>query len=163
LCIIINTAAQLINENCEQNVKEMKMKAPKIDLHIVNRTSFLFSGLVSVVLLAATPVSFAATNDNTIEDTSPQTAYVDSVKKWGAWGLGIEPAAGGIQPPSTRPLKARNTNLSLRTNSISALAPVRSAAAVSPPQPPVTPPAPPFSPPSVTNISPSVPIPVGAP
>jgi len=103
------------------------MKAPKIDLHIVNRTSFLFAGFVSALLLAATPASFAATNGSAMENAAPQAAYVDSVKKWGAWGLGIEPAAGGIQPPSTQPLKARNTNLSLRTNSISALAPRRTA------------------------------------
>ncbi len=134
------------------------MKNPKIDLHNANSTSFLFAGLVSVVLLATTPSSFAATNDTAAENTAAETAYVDSVKKWGAWGLGIEPAAGGIQQPSTQPVKARSTNLSLRTNSISALAPTRSSAGVSPIIPVVT-----SNTNNHTNINPSVPIPVGAP
>lgn len=59
----------------------------------------------------------AATNDNT------GSTFVDSVHQWGAWGLDIEPAAGGLQAQTTQPMNARGAKVDLRTNSISALAP----------------------------------------
>lgn len=119
---------------------------------------FAFAGLI---LALATP-SYAAWKN---ED--PVNAYVDSVHQWGAWELDIEPAAGGLTPPSTGALNARDAKVRVRTNSISALAPsappspvvfntptpvvptVVPAAPVTPP-PPVTPPRP--APP--TNFAP---------
>jgi len=102
------------------------------------------------------------------QDSEAEVAYVDSVKKWGAWELDIEPAAGGLAAPSTGALNPRDSRVALRTNSISALAPPGSAKPTvitqSPIMPPVIPTAPPAPQiPTVTNISPSVPIPVGAP
>ena len=94
---------------------------------------------------------------------SEELAYVDSIHQWGAWGLDIEPAAGGIQPPKAQALNARNSKVSLRTNSISALSPTvpqpAVVASITPPTPrptpsiPVVPPTPP---------TPTVP-PVGGP
>ena len=90
--------------------------------------------------------------------TTENTAFVDSVHNWGAWALDIEPAAGGLQTPGTQPLHARTARVSLRTNSMSALAPSRpqseimvtpspnptprtpTPSAPTPPPPPVTPP-----------------------
>ena len=102
------------------------------------------------------------------QDSEAEVAYVDSVKKWGAWELDIEPAAGGLAAPSTGALNPRDSRVALRTNSISALAPPSSAKPTvitqSPIMPPVIPAAPPAPQiPTVTNINPSVPIPVGAP
>ena len=103
----------------------------------------------------------------TAEETeNEEVAYVDSVKSWGAWELDIEPAAGGLTPPSTQAMNPRNSKVSLRTNSIAALAPPAPPA----PAPPIIPNTPvPITPivtpqiPTVTDISPNIPIPVGAP
>lgn len=70
--------------------------------------------VLTTILMAATSVSVA-------EESS--VAYVDSVLKWGAWELDIEPAAGGISAPTPRALNARGAKVTLRTNSITALAP----------------------------------------
>jgi hypothetical protein len=89
------------------------------------------------------------------EDDATTAAYVDSIHQWGPWELDIEPAAGGIQPPSTKALNARDSKVTLRINSIAALAPpapvvfnspvpiVPNVVPVTPPPPPVTPPIPP--------------------
>jgi len=84
--------------------------------------------------------------------------------------LDIEPAAGGISAPTSRPLNARGTKVVLRTNSIAALAPPTEGGAVIPGRPPggtpIPPPVVPLPPPSgpgITPISPNVPIPVGGP
>jgi len=95
------------------------------------------------------------------EATDTEVAYVDSVTSWGAWELDIEPAAGGITPASTGALNARNSKVALRTNSIAALAPPNSPVIPTPPTP--VPPIVTPQIPTVTNINPSVPIPVGAP
>jgi hypothetical protein len=98
-------------------------------------------------------------------DEEEEVVYVDSVTKWGAWELDIEPAAGGLELPSPRAMSPRNSKVALRTNSIAELAPPPSSATTPPPMPPtipVTPPAP-ITPPTITPISPSVPIPVGGP
>lgn len=63
---------------------------------------------------AATVFAGAPTSDS-------KAAYVDSIHQWGAWELDIEPAAGGLQQPSTQALNARDTKVSLRVNSINAL------------------------------------------
>ena len=78
-------------------------------------TSLVATLLLTVALLATTSASAAAEDDSAV--------YVDSVLKWGAWELDIEPAAGGISAPGTKPLNARGTKVALRTNSIAALAP----------------------------------------
>jgi hypothetical protein len=112
------------------------------------------------VLITATSVSVA---EEANQDTD--VAYVDSVLKWGAWELDIEPAAGGISAPKTRALNARSSKVALRTNSIAALAPAGGAPVIpgkppggGPTLPPVVP-----APPGLTPISPNVPIPVGGP
>ena len=110
-------------------------------------------GLATLCLTFAT-VSMAEWNDN----PSTETVYVDSIHQWGAWELDIEPAAGGITPASTKALNARDAKVSFRINSIAALAP--QPGQVSPVPPSITPP---IYIPTVTNISPNVPIPVGAP
>ena len=118
--------------------------------------------------LAAT--SAAATNENNEQDhyNKVSTAYVDSVLEWGAWELDIEPAAGGLQAQTTQALNARDSKVSLRTNSMSALAPQRPRTvtpptAPSPPAPlPIAPPLP-VPVPTITPISPAVPVTIGGP
>ncbi|NOQ88828.1 MAG: hypothetical protein GQ550_07875 [Gammaproteobacteria bacterium] len=134
------------------------MKRP---LYKFNKNSSLTARLVlTTALMIAAPASFADQSN---------LAYVDSVLKWGAWGLDIEPAAGGLSQPTTQALNARNSKVTLRTNSFAALAPPGRAIPAIPATPavPATPtiPAVPAIPaiPAVTPISPSVPIPVGAP
>ncbi len=128
--------------------------------------ALLTSGLLLVSLSLVFSSGSVAAQDATPEDIAAQkseaTAFVDSVHEWGAWGLDIEPAAGGIQPQSTGPLNARGSKLSLRTNSIAALAPKRPPVPINnPPQPtPVAPPEIPVTPPPPP---PPVTPPVGGP
>lgn len=149
------------------------MNCPKL----LNRTADQFTRPFSAIplklsfaclLLALATPSMGAWK--TEEETGP--AYVDSIHSWGAWELDIEPAAGGLTPPSNQALKARDTKVTLRTNSITALAPPITLNAPMPPSIPSTPPSlPPVAPvtpptiyiPTVTSVSPTVPIPVGAP
>jgi hypothetical protein len=110
-------------------------------------------GLATLCLTFAT-ASMAEWNDN----PPTETVYVDSILKWGAWELDIEPAAGGITPASRKALNARDPKVSFRINSIAALAPntqpVAPAAAPAPVPPTI---------PTIRPISPSVPVPVGGP
>lgn len=94
-------------------------------------------------------------------DEEEEVVYVDSVTKWGAWELDIEPAAGGLALPSPRAMGARDSKVALRTNSIAELGPSPGASTTPPPPTPM--PMPPAGPPTITPISPSVPIPVGGP
>lgn len=107
---------------------------------------FLCSNATILVLALS-----AVTNVNAGDD-STTAAYVDSIHKWGAWELDIEPAAGGLQQPPTQALNARDSRVTLRTNSIAALAPQRQGT--------VTPPTPV---PTITPISPAIPVPIGGP
>ncbi|MBE9560659.1 MAG: hypothetical protein IMF15_07705 [Proteobacteria bacterium] len=122
------------------------MKSP---LYKLDKISSLVPRLaLTTILMVLAPASFAEV---------PDLAYVDSVHKWGAWGLDIEPAAGGLSQPTTQALNARNSKVALRTNSISALAPPASSKSpvifespstpIVPPVVPVTPPSPPVTPP----------------
>lgn len=122
------------------------MKRP---LYKFNKNSSLTARLVlTTALMIAAPASFADQSN---------LAYVDSVLKWGAWGLDIEPAAGGLSQPTTQALNARNSKVSLRTNSIAALGPptptkspvifTSPSTPIVPPVVPVTPPPPPVTPP----------------
>lgn len=97
--------------------------------------------LLAAVTLAFTTASTAAWRDSS--NDAPE--YVDSINKWGAWELDIEPAAGGLPQPSAQVLNARESKVSLRTNSVSALSPsiphVSASASVPvPPKRPVVPP-----------------------
>lgn len=134
------------------------MKCPKSDFYSKLLTKPFSAGLVSLILLATASSCFASNGLATTE-----TTYVDSVKEWGAWNLDIQPAAGGLQAPSsTQPLTARGTKLRLRTNSFTALAPAgtQGSSGVNPPTPPpppaVTPPPPPppVVPPPPTTFAP---------
>ncbi len=125
-------------------------------LHKLNKNSSLIAKLILIVALTAA-TSMAAAEESSI-------AYVDSVLKWGAWELDIEPAAGGLSPPTTKVLNTRSSKVALRTNSISALAPpapgggtpVNPIVPGTPILPPVIP-APPFVP-----AAPTIPAPPGA-
>jgi len=116
--------------------------------------------LLASALLSVTSISYA-------EETS--VAYVDSVLKWGAWELDLEPAAGGLSAASTRALTARNSKVALRTNSNAALAPPSGGAIPALPIVPGTPILPPVIPPiaptvpTITPVSPNIPIPIGGP
>lgn len=131
------------------------MKSP---LYELDKLSSLVPRLtLTAMLMMLTSASFA---------DGPDLAYVDSVHKWGAWGLDIEPAAGGLSQLTTQALNARDSKVALRTNSISALAPGRGAIPATPATPtapgvPATPAIP--ATPTITPINPSVPIPVGGP
>ena len=99
--------------------------------------------LASALMLTA---SAASAEESTI-------SYVDSVHNWGAWGLDIEPAAGGLSQPATQALNARDSKIALRTNSMAALAPPASPVVFTAPSTPivpnnvpVTPPTPPVTP-----------------
>lgn len=128
--------------------------------HSKNR---LTSVKASQLVLATVIMSFAGTSIAAWKGDADKDDYVDSVTKWGAWELDIEPAAGGLQQSSSQILNARDSKVTLRTNSIAALAPQRPDIPAVPATP--TTPAVPAVPavPVITPISPSVPIPVGGP
>ncbi len=127
---------------------ENKMNRPVNKLN--QKTSLTAKLFLATALMAVTSVSVAE-DDN--------VAYVDSVLKWGAWELDIEPAAGGISPPTPRALNARSAKVALRTNSIAALAPTAPAAVITRAPTPIIPPAtPPVSAPvkpPATTFAPS--------
>lgn len=120
-----------------------------------------------IMLMTASTMSAAELKwKDSDQDSESEVAYVDSVTKWGAWELDIEPAAGGLTPPSTQAMNPRNSKVRLRTNSISALAPpgLPSPTPTAIPKIPATPSTPVVpSSPTIRPISPSVPIPVGGP
>ena len=111
----------------------------------------LCSSATRLLFAAASLTMMAAANADSGNNTT--TAYVDSIHQWGAWELDIEPAAGGLQQAGTQALNARDSRVSLRTNSVSALARNRSPVIFTPSAPivpnivPVTPPPPPVTPP----------------
>ena len=89
-------------------------------------------------MLAALSMGFAAVA--TASNQEETTNYIDSVTGWGAWELDIEPAAGGLTPTTTQAINARASKVSLRTNSISALAGIPPVPTQIPPvQTPATP------------------------
>lgn len=81
----------------------------------LNKTNSLTIKLILTSVLLITATASIAEQAN--------TPYVDSVLKWGAWELDIEPAAGGLSQPAIQALNARNAKINLRTNSMAALAP----------------------------------------
>ena len=74
--------------------------------------------LLSICLLGVSASGYAAT------DPEGATSYVASINEWGAWELGIEPAAGGPAPPSSGALNARSSNVTFRPKENSAVSPV---------------------------------------
>ena len=70
--------------------------------------------LLSICLLSISTSAYATENT---------TAYVDSVHGWGAWELGLEPAAGGSTPSPSRALTSRSANIKFRPNDNSAFSP----------------------------------------
>ena len=85
----------------------------------------LISVKASQLVLATVIMSFAGTSIAAWKGDTDKDDYVDSVTKWGAWELDIEPAAGGLQQSSSQIINARDSKVTLRTNSIAALAPQR--------------------------------------
>ncbi len=128
----------------KKHENEMNCPIRKLDKH----NSLATRLILTAVLMATTSVSVA-------EESS--LAYVDSVLKWGAWELDIEPAAGGLSPPTTRALNARNSKVVLRTNSIAALAPPDAPATPAIPSTPSTPVAPPVTPTPPAPVAPPLP------
>ena len=129
------------------------MKRP---IHQLNKNSSLTEKLILMTLLMASASSATAEESD--------VAYVDSVLKWGAWELDIEPAAGGLSAATTKALNPRGSKVSLRTNSIAALAPPGAPERPIKPGIPSTPPVtPPPTVPTLTPISPNVPVPASAP
>ena len=126
----------------------------------------MFTQRLALILMLMTASTMSAAElkwKDSDSDSDSEVAYVDSVTKWGAWELDIEPAAGGLTPPSTGALNARDSRVALRTNSISALAPPTSAkpptiisSPIMPPVIPAAPPAPPAPvlPPAPGNFAP---------
>ena len=108
-----------------------------------------FAGIAAKLTFTVLATAYAATVLAGASTSDTNTAYVDSIHQWGAWELDIEPAAGGLQQPSTQALNARNTKVSLRTNSITALSPATRAIPATPASPGITPaiPATPVTPP----------------
>ena len=127
----------------------------------------MFTQKLALIFMLMTASTMSAAELKWIDsdqDSEAEVAYVDSVKKWGAWELDIEPAAGGLAAPSTGALNARNSKVTVRTNSFSALAPPSTPHTPSIPSTPINPVVPvPVPPPTITNISINVPIPVGGP
>jgi len=115
-------------------------------MHKIMKTNTLSN--LNQLCLIATSIFFMA-NANAAAN---ETVYVDSVHKWGAWALDIEPAAGGLQASNTLPLYARDAKVSLRTNSIAALMPPLNTVPNQPTVPTV--PQIPITPPTVTPPSP---------
>lgn len=128
-----------------------------------NTNSALTATLLAATLMLSASTLTAGELKWRGDDSETEVAYVDSVTTWGAWELDIEPAAGGLTPPTTQALNARNSKVALRTNSISALAPKIPATPAVPGSPgtPAIPAIP--ATPALTPMSPSVPIPVGGP
>jgi hypothetical protein len=135
------------------------MLSPKYKKLFINNSALSTTIVTFIVAITSVSSVFVSTTAFAGAPGEIQNqAYVDSVTQWGAWELDIEPAAGGITQADTGALKARNSKVSLRTNSISALAPP------APPTQPVPPlPVTPTSTPTLTPISPNVPIPIGNP
>lgn len=135
--------------------------------HSKNRLINLYT-LISVkasqLVLATVIMSFAGTSIAAWKGDADKDDYVDSVTKWGAWELDIEPAAGGLQQSSSQILNARDSKVTLRTNSIAALAPQRPDIPAVPAVPAI--PATPTTPavPAVPAIpaAPTIPAPPGA-
>ena len=143
------------------------MNKPQHELN--NRCMFVAKLAVIIMLMTSSTISVAELKWKTAEEVAAEeaakneVAYVDSVKSWGAWELDIEPAAGGLTPPSTGPLNTRNSKVTVRTNSFSALAPTPTTPVAAAPVQPVvpTPPVVPVTPPPVTP--PPVTPPLGGP
>lgn len=124
-----------------------------------------FAGIAAKLTFIVATTAYATTALAGAPTSDANTAYVDSIHQWGAWELDIEPAAGGLQQLSTQALHVKDTKVSLRTNSIAALAKgiVTSSEITGDVSAfPVTPAVPPTITP-IRPISPNVPIPVGAP
>ena len=128
----------------------MKSKMNQLVNKLNKNASLAATLLLTVALLAATSAS-AAEDDSAV--------YVDSVLKWGAWELDIEPAAGGISAPGTKPLNARGTKVALRTNSIAALAPSAPAPGGGAPSNPIVPGTPVPQRPPTQPVNPPIPTP----
>lgn len=85
----------------------------------MRKLHFKLSQLLSICLLGISTSAFSASDSN-----EATTSYVDSVYEWGAWELGLEPAAGGPAPSSNQALAVRGPGVNFRPNENSAFAPV---------------------------------------
>jgi len=108
--------------------------------------------LIFTLITASTMSAAELKWQDSDEDSESEVAYVDSVTKWGPWELDIEPAAGGLTPASTGVLNARGSKVTLRTNSIAALAPPAS------PKTPVTFTPSPMPVPVLPTVTPVIPV-----
>lgn len=104
----------------------MKQTQNKITaIALLNRG--LTSALTKLVLVIATSAYATATLAEVPTSDNKADTYVDSIHQWGAWELDIEPAAGGLQQPSSQALNARENRVALRTNGFAAVSPATPA------------------------------------
>ena len=103
--------------------------------------------LAAICMLLAVSVFSTAPNAAEAENT----AYVDSVYSWGAWELGIEPAAGPRAAQNT-PMNDRSASLQFRPNDNAAFSTVAIPVNTAPPVPPT--PTPPVIPSIPTRAAP---------
>jgi len=113
--------------------------------------------VTTAILTAAlfTPVTFAATGNHHCKAQPGHNNSADCVFDWGAWGLNIEPAAGGISHSPGQIIKPLHPQFSLTTNSTAALAPTEIPPAVKPPTiaaPPAATPHIPVTPPPSPHV-----------
>ena len=151
-------------------MNKINMNSPKYKMDKILFNNFaLLAAVAGSLCVSAIPVnSYAAAPAD-----DEQVVYVDSVTKWGAWELDIEPAAGGITKADTGALKARESRVTPRTNSFTAVSPQANLASGQPPAgpaisgpttfaPPRATPPTRVSPPSSPNTGPaSSPVPSG--
>ncbi len=101
----------------------------------------IFTTLILTAVLFA-PVTFAATSNHHCKAQSGHNNSADCVFDWGAWGLNIEPAAGGVSHSPGQIIKPLHSQFSLTTNSTAALAPAEIPPVVTPPPVNTAPPSP---------------------
>ncbi len=126
----------------------------------------LTARLANICMLLAITIFSTASNAAEADNTE-KSAYVDSVHSWGAWALGIEPAAGP-RAPQNNPMNDRSASLKFRPNDNAAYStiaiPVNTVTSVpSTPIPPapVVPTVVPTGPPGLVPTT--GPVPVGGP
>lgn len=96
---------------------------------------------ITLTAILFTPIASAAGTHHCKAESGHDNS-ADCVFDWGAWGLDIEPAAGGISHSSGQIIKPLIPQFSLTTNSTAALAPTEIPPVVTPPPVNTAPPSP---------------------
>ncbi len=121
-------------------------------LFISSCSLFLYSLLaLSTYAAAAADTACPASNKPSSQN------HIDCVYDWGPWAFNIQPAASGVRAAVT-PLLPHHARVTLRTNSIAALAPVDHTPTPFTPTiiaPPAATPPLPVTPPPAPHVGPS--------